>query len=426
VARAVQSPEIMSVAVSGKSPPTTGVVLAAAAALGAYEAGVLSHIVIDVAREVGRAQLFDLVSGTSAGAINALALGAYAHDPIGGVTRMCETWSGLRLGQILRPSAIELLRMLIDLNDVTSRIARALTVRAARGGLLDSRPIATLLERAIPIERLHANLAAGIVRSVAITTTHVASGRAAVFHETFGTAPGSAGHGLDLITTRLGTRHALASASIPLMFPPVMIDGDLYCDGGLRQLVPLSPSVHLGARRLLVINPLAQTDDPIARQARREALTSPIYLAGKALNALLFDRTEIDLARLAQITGVLRAGRRRFGPTFDGELNDELERAGAATLHEVKAVAISPSQDLGQLAAAYATSPELERRERGVITSLVRRLGESGAARSGDLLAFLLFDGGFASQLIALGRRDAIAHHDELLELFAPDGSPAA
>ena len=422
----MQPSSIMSVDAAGKLPPTTGVVLAAAAALGAYEAGVLSHIVDRVAREVGRPQLFDLVSGTSAGAINALALGAFAHDPIAGTRRMCDTWSGLRLGQILRPSGIELLRMLIDLGGVTSRIGRALTVRAARGGLLDAQPIASLLERTIPIDQLHDNLAAGLVRSIAITTTHVASGRAAVFHETAGTAPRSAGHGLDLMTTRLGTRHALASASIPLMFPPVMIDGDLYCDGGLRQLVPLSPSVHLGARRLLVINPLAQTDDPIARQARREALTSPIYLAGKALNALLFDRTEIDLARLAQITGVLRAGRRRFGPTFDDDINDELEHAGAATLHEIKAVAISPSQDLGQLAAAYATSPELERRECGLITRVVRRLGESGAARAGDLLAFLLFDGGFASQLIELGRRDALAHHDELVELLAPGRSPDA
>jgi NTE family protein len=413
----------MSVDAAGRPPPTTGVVLAAAAALGAYEAGVLSHIVDRVAREVGRPQLFDLVSGTSAGAINALAVGAFAHDPIAGAQRMCETWSGLRLGQILRPSAIELLRMLIDFGEVTSRIARALAVRSARGGLLDPQPIASLLERTIPIERLHANLAAGLVRSIAITATHVASGRAAVFHETAGTATPTE-LGLDLLPTRLETHHALASASIPLMFPPVLIDGELYCDGGLRQLVPLSPSVHLGARRLLVINPLAQTDDPIARQARRQAMTSPIYLAGKALNALLYDRTEIDLARLAQITGVLRAGRRRFGPSFDDDINDELEHAGAPRLHEVKAVAISPSQDLAQLAAAYATSGELERRERGIVTSLVRRLGEFGAARSGDLLAFLLFDGGFASQLIALGRRDAQDHHAELVALFAPGSSP--
>ena len=95
-------------------------------------------------------------------------------------------------------------------------------------------------------------------------------------------------------------------------FPPPEVRasaGELYCDGGLRQMVPLSPSVHLGARRLLVVNPLAKQevrDDP----ARREASTSPLYLAGKALNALYLDRTEADVARVEQLSAVLRAGRR--------------------------------------------------------------------------------------------------------------------
>jgi NTE family protein len=172
--------------------------------------------------------------------------------------------------------------------------------------------------------------------------------------------------------------------------------------------VPLSPSIHLGARRLLVINPLAPAGGVLDEQARRAASTSPFYLAGKALNALFVDRTEVDLARLEQLTAVLRAGRRRYGLAFEAEINAELARDGAAPLHAVTALRIGPSRDLGQLAAEYAAGPELARREHGIVAQLMRCLAEAGPTHTGDLLSYLLFDGGFAAELIALGRADAV------------------
>jgi len=410
----------------------SGVVLAGAAALGAYEAGVLDHVMGAVAREIGRPNLFEVISGTSAGAINAAALATYIDDPKVATARLCATWAGLQLGRVIRPSALEILWLLLDVGGAPSRLWRAMRIRRARGGLLDPSPIVELLTRELPIGRLQANLAAHRLRGIAIVTTHVGTGRATVFYQT--ARPGSRWVGdasMDPVNARIGIVHAVASAAIPLLFPPVLIDGDLYCDGGLRQMVPLSPSIHLGARRLLVVNPLAQTPrfdtaDPAVQQARRDAATSPLYLAGKALNALFADRTEVDLARLEQLTGVLRAGRRRYGPAFEAEINHELARAGALPLREITALRIDPSRELGQLAAEYATSAAFAKRERGAVGRVLQCIAERGEVRGGDLLSYLLFDGGFASELIALGRADARARHSELCEFFATETAPTA
>lgn len=415
-------------------PAASGIVLAGAAALGAYEAGVLDHVTSAVARDVGRTHLFEVVSGASAGAINAVALATFTDHPNVAATRLCQTWAGLELGRVIRPSALELLWLLLDVGGAPSRLWRAMRIRQARGGLLDPRPITHLLTRTVPIARLRDNLAAGHLRGIAISTTHVGTGRATVFYQARRSESAWAGDASTvLVSARIGVIHAIASAAIPLLFPPVQIDGDLYCDGGLRQMVPLSPSIHLGARRLLVINPLAQSprataDAPETQAARRAASTSPLYLGGKALNALFADRTEVDLARLEQLTSVLRAGRRRFGPAFEAEINDELARAGAAPMSEITALRLDPSRDLGQLAADYATSDDFARRERGAVGRLLRFVAERGAIRAGDLLSYLLFDGGFASALIALGRADARARHDELCAFFTnePEVAPVA
>ncbi len=398
---------------------TTGIVLAGAAALGAYEAGVLRYVTEEVARDIGTTHPIDVVSGTSAGAINAAAFAAFADRPAFGAARTCETWANLRLGQVLRPSAVELLRSVLEVIDLSSRLPRALRLRAAQGGLLDPRPISKLLAAAFPVERVSDHLAAGFLQGVAMSATHVATGRATVFYQTARPIAPWEGDGSIAVPARLTIAHAMASAAIPLLFPPTTIDGDLYCDGGLRQMVPLSPSIHMGARRLLVVNPLAPEGSAIDEETRREVSTSPLYLAGKALNALFVDRTEVDLARLEQLSAVLHAGTRRYGPAFEADINAELARIGGPRLREITALRIGPSRDLGQLAAEYARGPELARRERSIVAWVIRCLAEAGTARTGDLLSYLMFDGGFASQLIELGRADAKARHEELCAFFA-------
>ena len=395
---------------------STGLVLAGASALGAYEVGVLDYLVDRVARDV-RVAMPDVVTGTSAGAINAMALAAFADRPSRGTHLLMAAWQELRIDRVVRPSSIELLSMLLDVTGAPRGIRRALEARAIGGGLLDAMPIARLVAR-IPFHRIGDHVAAGRLRGVAVSATRVATGEAVIFHQAENLAkPWHPSSNLVPVATQITSDHVLASAAIPLLFPAVRIDGDSYCDGGLRQMVPLSPALHLGADRLLVINPIPAAPKP-ASAARSFSVTSPLYLAGKALNALFADRVEADLERLNSTTQLLRAGSRRYGPAFEHEINVELARAGEPTLRMVHAQCIEPSQDLGALATEYVISSEFRARASGVAGTALRCIADGDPSRVGDLLAYVLFDGGFTRQLIELGRADARARHEDLCGLF--------
>ena len=402
------------------APPPVGVVLAGAAALGAYEVGVLAHLVDAVAPEVGR-PVADVLAGTSAGAINATVLATFADEPRHGVQLLIRSWTELSLSQILRPSSVELLAMALDLTGAPAALRRALQVRCARGGLLDSRQIRRLVEQA-PIARISEHLAAGRLHAVTLSATRVTDGTPVVFYEAARpTPPWQSEANVAPVPTTMTVDHVLASSAIPLLFPPVAIEGEAYCDGGLRQMVPLSPALHLGAERLVVVNPLPSVRP---RPATMMAVTSPLYLAGKALNALFADRVSADLARLAHITSILRAGERRYGASFEQEINAELGSTGSgSSLRAVDSICIEPSEDLGALAADHVASASFASRDQGIAARLVARIAGGDPARMGDLLAYLLFDGRFTAKLVELGRADARARHAELCAMYAPRGS---
>jgi NTE family protein len=216
--------------------------------------------------------------------------------------------------------------------------------------------------------------------------------------------------------------HALAAAAIPLLFPAVELDGALYCDGSLRQSVPLSPAHHLGAGRLVVVT--TQHDAPRAPPAldgpRSGAVDSPVYVLGKAINALHLDRIDDDLDRLGLINDILAAGRRAFGDGFTRRLNRELIAATGRALEPLRTALVRPSVSLGRLAADYVSSRAFRRR--GAVAAAFARLLDGQAEHEADLVSYLLFDGPFARDLIELGHADARAAAPALEALFT--GSP--
>jgi NTE family protein len=198
----------------------SAIVLAGASALGAYQAGVLRYLVHEVARDLPRGFGFDILSGTSAGSINALALASAADDPVAAVDTVCAAWTSLELRAVLRPSAIEVLAMTADLAGVPGRLKRALRAHGVRGGLLDARPFARILESVATPGAIADHLAHGHLRALAMSTTHVATGRAVVFHQSHA-AVRSGGDASAMTPAVLTVQHALASAAIPLLFPAV-------------------------------------------------------------------------------------------------------------------------------------------------------------------------------------------------------------
>jgi NTE family protein len=406
------------------SAPKNALVLAGGAARGAYEVGVIDYILGEVRETLGRTPRLDVLCGTSVGAINACVVGAHLLDVKTCRETLAREWQGLRLDELVRANTGELTRLFAS---VAGRSGLSVTSPARRGGFLDPRGIEGIVERAIPFARIHEHLGSGELLGIAISTTHLVSGKTVVFvdHTPNATPRWSRDPTVVVEKTKVAAHHALASAALPLMFPAVYIDGEYFCDGGLRQNVPLSPARRLGANGLIVVNPRyvapaaawslhQHKDEP------RQPPPSTLFILGKALNALLLDRIDNDLDRLRRINAILDAGSRRFGVPFVEAVNDELGREGVPSgVRSLSVVLVRASEDIGRIAADYVRSPEFAKRAPGMVGRLLRRIAEWDSRGEADLLSYLLFDGAFASMLIDLGRRDARARHDELCAFFS-------
>jgi NTE family protein len=404
------------------APPSrtssVGLVLAGGSARGAYEVGVVRYILEDVARALGRDVPIDVISGTSAGSLNACILAAHADRPSERAAILARQWSNLELEDVVRPAPGEILHVAARM---LGRGAKPRSGERRRGGVLDPGGIERIVRSQTPFGAIATHLRAGRLSALSISTTHVASGRTVVFVQRGEAGLPRWGSDPTMIarTAEIRAEHALASAAVPLLFPAVEIDGQYYCDGGLRQNVPLSPARRLGADGLIVINPRyirEETPSPALADARERDYPDPLFVFGKAMNALLLDRIENDIRRLEKLNSVVAAGERRFGPGFGAALNEELGRGGESALRPLDVVYIRASQDIGVLASDYVKSAEFASRIRGLVGRGVRAIGE--AETEADLLSYVLFDGPFSDMLIELGHADARARHDELVAFF--------
>jgi NTE family protein len=261
---------------------------------------------------------------------------------------------------------------------------------------------------------------------VTVSATDVETGHTVVFIETEDESHrlGSSGdRAIDWTVVRLTPQHALASAAIPIIFPTVRVAGRIYSDGSLRQNTPIAPALKLGAGRVLVVG--LRTPRPVSapRAGRQDAkdqkaFSSPLYLFGKLLDALLLDRVENDLANLRQVNAALHE-LARVSHAMPSSLAVALQNAGGG-LRPVADVFIRPSHDLASLAEHILGRPSVRARLSGPAGYLLRRLGEAaGRGDPSDMLSYLLFDVEYATELLQLGERDAAARKDELEEFLA-------
>jgi NTE family protein len=364
----------------------------------------------------------DIVTGTSVGAINAAFLAATMEDPDAQATQLVASLRALHIEELISLRPMDVLR--------AARMALGgdppppAPGSFRYGGLLDTAGLERFVLRVIPWRGIDRNLRARHLRAISVSATHVGTGHTVVFLSSAEPVPRewSRDPFVRHRAARIGPRHVLASAAIPMLFPAVKIGEDYYTDGGLRQNTPMSPAIRLGADRMLLVSLRHVSAEPKEIQRERsEAFPKPLFLAGKALNALLLDHTEYDLARMQRINLILEAGAASFGDKFEEMMNHALIRLRGAPLRRIQAVHIRPSEDIGVLAAQYVRSGRM--RVRGMVARrLIQRLAAGEARHESDLLSYLLFDGDFASQLIDLGRHDAAKKADELAALF--DVSP--
>lgn len=396
-------------------------------ARGAYEAGVLSYLLDDLRPQLKRPVHFDIITGTSVGAVHACYLAASEQSPSDG-QRLLELWRSLALDSVFALGASDLWRVpweLLGLRSVTRMLpARGDKIPERIPGLFETEWLETLVAERVDWQRLQGNLDEGRLHALAVTATEIATGRSVVFVDTkSGEVPPWASDPFVVArAARIGPAHALASAAIPLVFPAVRIERTFYCDGGLRLNTPLAPALRLGADRVLVIglrySRSAKDEDRLA--SRREAnYTSPTYMLGKALNALLLDRIEYDVERMRLFNAILAHGVKAYGPSFLETINEPIVEQRNAPYRIVREVMIRPSKDLGVLAAECLRHQPASGGVRNWLNRNVVRFANRSGLGEADLLSYLLFDRCYADHLIELGRRDAAAAADELAAFFA-------
>lgn len=407
--RAVQAPV---------TRPKIGIVLSGGGSRGAYEAGIIHYIRTDLARRLGRHVPIDIISGTSVGAINAAFLAATMGDPTTQADQIVAAWRALRIEELISLRGRDLVRAAKMMLGGDPPPPPPGSFRY--GGLLDTSGLERFVIRVIPWRGIERSLRSRELHALSVSATHVGTGHTVVFLSSGEPVPRewSRDPFVRHRAARIGPRHVLASAAIPMLFPAVKIGDEYFTDGGLRQNTPMSPAIRLGADRLLLISLRHVGAEPkLIEKERTTAYPKPLFLAGKALNALLLDHTEYDLMRMQRINLILEAGHASFGDRFEEMMNHELVRLRGAPLRRIQATHIRPSEDIGALAADFVAKGRMK--VNGLVArQLIHRLADGEARHESDLLSYLMFDGEYAEELIELGRRDAAKKEDELAALF--------
>lgn len=385
----------------------TAVVLSGGGARGAYEVGVLSYVFGELARLRGGPPPIDILSGTSVGAINACFLAAHLEDPAEGMRRLVALWQGIRLREIMGFG----LRQALTL----PRLLRGGSTSAG-AGLLDVLPITELITKQIPWRSIRHVLKRRCLRTLSVAATDVGSGRTVVFTQNGPdtTLPSTAPPRTVLRATRIGPQHALASAAIPVLFPPVRIGNELFVDGGLRQNTPIGPVLRMGATHVFAIGLSRETRGLPDAPLLNNQLPGAPFLLGKVLNAFLLDHVDTDLDLTARMNAILRDVETAFGEDAVARLNGIASLRGHPSYRLVETLSIRPTEDLGRIAADHVRRGRVP----GSLSQKLLSLLDVGAGAESDLASYLLFDGTFAERLIDLGRADAAARQRELLAFF--------
>jgi len=407
----------------GAARQRTALVLAGGGARGAYEAGVLAALYEHVLPRLPPGFEFDVISGTSVGAIHAAFAAASSDvEPRLRAHVLERTWAEMDLGDVLDLKASDLFA--IPLRALGLRASRRRSGGTAReeviGGLVDVAPLEHLVAERIPWAGLPGNLARGRPGALCVSCTEVRSGRVAVFMDgpLADPLPWSFDPNAGAIRSEIGERHVRASAALPFLFPAVKIGERFYVDGGLRMNTPLSPALRLAADRVLVVALRRPPDPGRAVEHPEHVIAQPAFLLGKVLDALLLDQLEYEMHRMGLVNAWIERGAKVFGPDFLERINVAVREQRGVGFRHVESVVLRPSEDLGGIAAACTRG----RRARSLgalpsllVSSLMRGVPEDEA----DLLSFVLFDRCYTTELMALGRADALAQADRIAALLA-------
>lgn len=373
-------------------PPVTGLILSGGGARAAYQVGVLAAIA-ELLPE-GAANPFPVIVGTSAGAINAVGLACGALSFREAIHSLTRVWKGFHIGQVYRG----------DFTGVVGQALRFLGHSLLGLGkhqpvaLLDRSPLRHLLQRELDFSGISAALQQRKLRAVAVTAFGYESGQAVTFYQGRETIEPWLRHRRIGVPTRLCLEHLLASSAIPLLFAPVRIHREYFGDGAVRLQAPISPALHLGANRVLVIgvsgNPAEGNPSETVGRQQTGKPPSLAQMGIHLLNSTFIDSLEGDIEVLQRVN-------------YLSSLVPEERRRHEAGLRQVEVLLVSPSRPLDEIAAKYLH--ELP----WALRLFLRGPGATRVSGAG-VLSYLLFERGYCNELIRLGYKDAMDKRAEL------------
>ncbi len=390
--------------------PVTGLVLTGGGARAAYQVGVLRGIerirAVCGAGHGPTGNPFAVMTGTSAGAINAAALASYADEYPKAVERLHRTWHGFQASHVYRADAFGVVRSGARwLTMFTIGWALARWRRAKPKSLLDNTPLAQLLAETVPLERIPALVQRGVLRAFAITASSYTAGTHVTFYDAGGAQQPWVRSQRVAVPGPISLTHLLASSAIPFVFPAQTLgfDGDRHWfgDGSMRQTAPLSPAIHLGAERLLVIG-AGRLQEPPGEKRLAGGYPSLAQIGGHALSNIFLDALAVDIERAQRINATLAL--------LPADLRAH------STLRPLEMLVIAPTQRIDDIALKHVGALP------GPVRTMLRAVGVSEtAARGGGggaLASYLLFESDFTRELLALGESDVLARADEVRAFF--------
>jgi len=377
--------------------PVTGLILPGGGARNAYQAGVLKAIGDMLPEDAENP--FPVISGTSSGALNAVLLASSATRFQEGVDRLYGIWANFHVGKVFRTDTWTALK---------SGIRWGLAFLG--GGLgngqpqsvLDNTPMREMLERHIRFARIQQAIDTGALRAVSVTASGYTSGMSIAFYQGIS----------ELVpwkrTRRLGQRteltinHLMASSAIPVLFPAVKLRNEYYGDGSMRQTAPLSPALHLGANRLLIIGVRNPVLDVAPADGNGVPYPSFGQISGYIFDTLFMDSLDADIERMRRINHTI------------SETRDKRVEYKDTSLRQIDYLVISPSQDVRNIVERYVGNFPVS------VRILLKGIG--ALTREGrPLMSYLMFDAPYCKELMELGYRDAMDSRDQILHLLGYD-----